>query len=411
MPEQSEHSPLDLAEGDPFGPHNLPYGVFSTADEPGRRRLGVRIGDHVLDAGAAAHTLGSPYAALLAQPSLNALLAAGRTAWRDVRRALTAWVTVPAHRADIEPLLHPLADVTLHLPYEVADYVDFYASEHHATNVGRIFRPDGEPLTPNWKHLPIGYHGRSGTVVVSGTEIVRPAGQRKTPADATPVFGPSVKLDIEAEVGFLVGTPSEMGRPVGLADFRDHVFGLTLLNDWSARDVQAWEYVPLGPFLGKSFATSVSAWVTPLEALDAARVDPPARDFPLLPYLDDSAEEEPGGFDLRITVRINGEVVAEPPFSTMYWTAAQQLAHMTVNGASLRTGDLYGSGTVSGPEVHQRGSLLELTWNGQEPLELSDGKRTFLEDGDEVTLTAWAPGPDGVKVALGEVTGRITPAR
>ncbi|MFJ8589118.1 fumarylacetoacetase [Streptomyces sp. NPDC093595] len=411
MPEQSEHSPLDLAEGDPFGPHNLPYGVFSTADEPGRRRLGVRIGDHVLDAGAAAHTLGSPYAALLAQPSLNALLAAGRTAWRDVRRALTAWVTVPAHRADIEPLLHPLADVTLHLPYEVADYVDFYASEHHATNVGRIFRPDGEPLTPNWKHLPIGYHGRSGTVVVSGTEIVRPAGQRKTPADATPVFGPSVKLDIEAEVGFLVGTPSEMGRPVGLADFRDHVFGLTLLNDWSARDVQAWEYVPLGPFLGKSFATSVSAWVTPLEALDAARVGPPARDFPLLPYLDDSAEEEPGGFDLRITVRINGEVVAEPPFSTMYWTAAQQLAHMTVNGASLRTGDLYGSGTVSGPEVHQRGSLLELTWNGQEPLELSDGKRTFLEDGDEVTLTAWAPGPDGVKVALGEVTGRVTPAR
>ncbi|MFJ8650458.1 fumarylacetoacetase [Streptomyces sp. NPDC093546] len=412
MPEQSEqHSPLDLAEGDPFGPHNLPYGVFSTADEPGRRRLGVRVGDHVLDAGAAAHALGSPYAALLAQPSLNPLLAAGRTAWRDVRRALTAWVTVPAHRADIEPLLHPLADVTLHLPYEVADYVDFYASEHHATNVGRMFRPDGEPLTPNWKHLPIGYHGRSGTVVVSGTEITRPSGQRKAPADPAPVFGPSVKLDIEAEVGFLVGTPSGLGEPVGLGDFRDHVFGLTLLNDWSARDIQAWEYVPLGPFLGKSFATSVSAWVTPLEALDAARVAPPARDFPLLPYLDDSAEEEPGGFELHITVRINGEVVAEPPFATMYWTAAQQLAHMTVNGASLRTGDLYGSGTVSGPEVHQRGSLLELTWNGQEPIELSTGKRTFLEDGDEVTITAWAPGPDGVKVALGEVTGRIASAR
>ncbi|MGA5422890.1 fumarylacetoacetase [Streptomyces lavendulocolor] len=407
MPEQS---PLDLAEGDPFGPHNLPYGVFTTADEPGRRRLGVRIGDHVLDAGAAAHALGSPYAALLARPSLNPLLAAGRTAWRDVRRALTAWVTVPAHRPDIEPLLHPLGEVTLHLPYEVADYVDFYASEHHATNVGRIFRPDGEPLTPNWKHLPIGYHGRSGTVVVSGTDITRPAGQRKAPADPAPVFGPSVKLDIEAEVGFLVGTPSELGRPVPLASFRDHVFGLTLLNDWSARDVQAWEYVPLGPFLGKSFATSVSAWVTPLEALDAARVAPPARDFPLLPYLDDSSDEEPGGFDLRITVRINGETVSEPPFSSMYWTAAQQLAHMTVNGASLRTGDLFGSGTVSGPEVHQRGSLLELTWNGQEPLELSTGKRTFLEDGDEVTLTAWAPGPDGTKVGLGEVTGRIVPA-
>ncbi|MFD5765273.1 fumarylacetoacetase [Streptomyces sp. NPDC127049] len=406
----SEPSPLDLAEGDPFGPHNLPYGVFTTADEPGHRRLGVRIGGHVLDAGAAAHALGSPYASLLAQPSLDPLLAAGRTTWRDVRRALTAWVTVPAHRAEIEPLLHPLDAVTLHLPYTVADYVDFYASEHHATNVGRMFRPDGEPLTPNWKHLPIGYHGRAGTVVVSGTDVVRPSGQRKTPADAAPVFGPSVKLDIEAEVGFLVGTPSELGRPVPLAAFRDHVFGLTLLNDWSARDVQAWEYVPLGPFLGKSFQTSVSAWVTPLEALDAARTAPPARDFPLLPYLDDAAEEEPGGFDVRISVEINGEVVAEPPFSTMYWTAAQQLAHMTVNGASLRTGDLYGSGTVSGPEVGQRGSLLELTWNGRDAIELAGGKRTFLEDGDEVVLTAWAPGPDGTKVGLGEVRGRIAPS-
>ncbi|MEK9521346.1 fumarylacetoacetase [Streptomyces sp. adm13(2018)] len=405
-----EHSPLDLTEGDPFGPHNLPYGVFSTADEPGRRRLGVRIGGHVLDAGAAAHALGSPYAALLDRPSLNPLLAAGRTAWRDVRRALTAWVTVPAHRADIEPLLHPLDAVTLHLPYEVADYVDFYASEHHATNVGRIFRPDGDALTPNWKHLPIGYHGRAGTVVVSGTDVVRPSGQRKAPADPAPVFGPSVKLDIEAEVGFLVGTPSELGRPVPLADFREHVFGLTLLNDWSARDVQAWEYVPLGPFLGKSFQTSVAAWVTPLEALDAARTAPPARDLPLLPYLDDAGEEEQGGFDVRITVEINGEVVAEPPFSTMYWTAAQQLAHMTVNGASLRTGDLYGSGTVSGPEVNQRGSLLELTWNGRDAIELAGGKRTFLEDGDEVVLTAWAPGPDGTRVGLGEVRGRIVPA-
>ncbi|KUH35947.1 MULTISPECIES: fumarylacetoacetase [Streptomyces] len=410
MPEQPEQSPLDLAEGDPFGPHNLPYGVFSTAGEPGRRRVGVRIGGHVLDAGAAAHALGSPYADLLAQPTLNPLMAAGRRVWRDVRRALTAWLTSPAHRADVEPLLHPLDAVTLHLPFEVADYVDFYASEHHASNVGRMFRPDGEPLTPNWKHLPIGYHGRSGTVVVSGTDVVRPRGQRKAPADAAPVFGPSGKLDIEAEVGFVVGTPSELGRPVALGDFREHVFGLTLLNDWSARDVQAWEYVPLGPFLGKSFATSVSAWVTPLEALDAARVAPPGRDLPLLPYLDDAAEEEQGGFDLHLTVRINGEVVAEPPFSTMYWTAAQQLAHMTVNGASLRTGDLYGSGTVSGPEPHQRGSLLELTWNGRDALELAGGKRTFLEDGDVVTLTAWAPGPDGTKVGLGEVTGRVTPA-
>ncbi|MFF9895836.1 fumarylacetoacetase [Streptomyces longispororuber] len=459
----SEQNPLDLPEGDPFGPHNLPYGVFTPAGStsgpgapaPGSasgpaaasgapagagvadgagapagagvaggaggagtadgRRVGVRIGSYVLDAGAAAAALGSPYVSLLAQPTLNPLLAAGRRTWSDVRRALTAWVTVPAHRDVIRPLLHPLSDVTLHLPFDVADYVDFYASEHHASNLGRMFRPDSPtPLTPNWKHLPIGYHGRSGTVVVSGTDVVRPTGQRKTPADTAPVFGPSVKLDIEAEVGFVVGKPSTPGTPVPLADFREHVFGLCLLNDWSARDIQAWEYVPLGPFLGKSFATSVSAWVTPLEALDTARVAPPERTEPLLPYLDDSAEtasDEPGGYDLRITVTLNGEVVSSPPFSTVYWTAAQQLAHMTVNGASLRTGDLYGSGTVSGPSPDQFGSLIELTWNGRDPLELPSGKRTFLEDGDVVTLSAWAPGPGGTRVGLGEVTGRIASAR
>ncbi|SOD84508.1 fumarylacetoacetase [Streptomyces sp. Ag109_G2-15] len=400
--------PFDVPEGDPFGPHNLPYGVFSPSGST-ERRVGVRLGDHVLDAGAAAAALGSPYVSLLAQPTLTPLLAAGRTAWSDVRRALTAWVTVPSHRTAIEPLFHPLSSVTLHLPFEVADYVDFYASENHAGNVGQIFRPDAEDsLTPNWKHLPIGYHGRSGTVVVSGTEVVRPSGQRKGPGDPAPVFGPSIRLDIEAEVGFVVGAPSEQGTPVALGDFREHVFGLCLLNDWSARDIQAWEYVPLGPFLGKSFATSVSAWITPLEALEHARVAPPERTHPLLPYLDDSAPEiEPGGYDLRISVAINGHVVSEPPFSSMYWTAAQQLAHMTVNGASLRTGDLYGSGTVSGPAENQRGSLLELTWNGRDPLELPDGKRTFLEDGDVVTLSAWAPGADGGRVGLGEVSGRV----
>ncbi|MET8645171.1 fumarylacetoacetase [Streptomyces sp. NPDC004675] len=401
--------PFDVPEGDPFGPHNLPYGVFSPSGSD-ERSVGVRLGDHVLDAGAAAHALGSPYASLLARPSLGPLLAAGRTAWSDVRRALTAWVTVPAHRETVEPLLHPLSEVTLHLPFEVADYVDFYSSENHSRNVGQIFRPDAaDSLTPNWKHLPIGYHGRAGTVVVSGTDVVRPRGQRKAPTDPAPVFGPSVRLDIEAEVGFVVGVPSQLGESVPLSAFRDHVFGLCLLNDWSARDIQAWEYVPLGPFLGKSFATSVSAWITPLDALEEARTAPPERTHPLLPYLDD-AQEEPAGYDLRISVAINGHVVSEPPFSTMYWTAAQQLAHMTVNGASLRTGDLYGSGTVSGPTEGERGSLLELTWNGRDPLELPDGKRAFLEDGDVVTLTAWAPGPDGTRVGLGEVTGRVVPS-
>ncbi|WP_030022216.1 fumarylacetoacetase [Streptomyces monomycini] len=396
----SEHHPLDLPEDHPFGPHTLPYGVFSTADEPTRHRIGVRHGDHVLDLDALATTSGSPHAALLTAPTLNPLLAAGRDVWQAVREAVRTAVTDPAQRATTEALLIPLDAVTLHLPFEVADYVDFYASEHHATNVGRIFRPNADALTPNWKHLPIGYHGRAGTVVVSGTPVVRPSGQRKAPADAAPTFGPSRRLDIEAEIGFVVGTPSALGEPVGLAGFRDHVFGVCLVNDWSARDIQAWEYVPLGPFLGKSFATSVSAWITPLDALDHARTAPPARDVPVLPYLDDS-DAEPGGIDLRIQVDINGETVARPPFSAMYWTAAQQLTHMTVNGASLRTGDLYASGTVSGPEPDQLGCLLELT----------QGKGPFLEDGDEVTLTAWAPGPDGSRVGLGEVTGRIRPAR
>ena len=399
--------PFDVPEGDPFGSHNLPYGVFSV---PGtvERTVGVRLGDHVLDAGAAAQALGSPHAPLLTQPTLNPLLAAGREEWARVRRALVSWVT--ERREEIEGFFRPLSSVKLHLPFEVADYVDFYSSENHARNVGQIFRPDAaDSLTPNWKHLPIGYHGRSGTVVVSGTDVVRPSGQRKAATDPAPVFGPSVRLDIEAEVGFVVGVPTALGEPVALGDFREHVFGLCLLNDWSARDIQAWEYVPLGPFLGKSFATSVSAWITPLEALEHARVAPPERTHALLPYLED-AETEPAGYDLRISVAINGHVVSEPPFSTMYWTAAQQLAQMTVNGASLRTGDLYGSGTVSGPEPGQRGSLLELTWNGRDPLELPEGKRTFLEDGDVVTLTAWAPGAGGSRVGLGEVVGRIVTA-
>ncbi|MFI6344706.1 fumarylacetoacetase [Streptomyces sp. NPDC050560] len=415
---EREDNPFELPADDPYGPHNLPYGVFSPAGS-NERRIGVRIGDHVLDAGAAAGALGSPYGHLLGHRDLGPLLAAGRTAWSDVRRTLTDWVTAPRHRARLRPLLHPLSEVALHLPFDVADYVDYYSSEHHARNLGTIFRPDNpEPLMPNWKHLPTGYHGRAGTVVVSGTDVVRPSGQRRAPGAEAPSFGPSTRLDIEAEVGFVVGVPSRQGVPVPLADFREHVFGLCLLNDWSARDIQAWEYVPLGPYLGKSFATSVAAWITPLEALDAARVAPPERSHPLLPYLDDSADDSagsgaggPGGYDLRMSVRLNGEEISRPPFATMYWTAAQQLAHMAVGGARLRTGDLYGSGTVSGPGADERGSLIELTWNGRDPLTLADGTtRAFLEDGDEVTLTGWAPGADGTRIGLGEVTGRIVAA-
>ncbi|SEM30654.1 fumarylacetoacetase [Streptacidiphilus jiangxiensis] len=402
---------LDLPADTLFGIDNLPYGVFSTADDPQRRRLGVAIGTWVLDAGAAARAVGSPDP-LLEAPSLDPLLAAGRPAWTRVREALTRWLSDPAFRTVVEPCLVPAEGVALHLPFTVGDYVDFYASEHHASNLGRIFRPGSEPLTPNWKHLPIGYHGRSGTVVVSGTPVVRPNGQRKAPTDAAPTFGPSRRLDIEAEVGFVVGAASELGTPVAQEDFAEHVFGVCLVNDWSARDIQAWEYVPLGPFLGKSFATSVSPWIVPLDALPAARVAPPTRDVEPLPYLDDRDAKQPWGLDLAMEVRVNGSLISRPPFAGMYWTAAQQLAHMTVNGASVRPGDLFASGTVSGPDRGTEGALIELTWNGERPVTLDDGTtRSFLDDGDEVTITATAPGRDGGRIGFGEVTGRILPAR
>ena len=400
---------LGLSPDDPYGLHNLPYGSFSTADSP-PARIGVAVGGHVLDLTAAAERLLPAHAPALAGGTLDGLLTAGPQAWSEVRAALTDWLTDEQHRPVVEPLLVPVEQVVLRLPFTVADYVDFYASEHHATNVGRMFRPDAEPLTPNWKHLPIGYHGRAGTVVVSGTPVVRPSGQRRTP-EGDVVCGPSTRLDIEAEVGFVVGAPSELGTPVPLRDFDQHVFGVCVVNDWSARDVQAWEYVPLGPFLGKSFATSVSPWVVPLAALAHARRRPPVREPALLPYLDDS-DAEPWGLDLALEVRLNGQVVSRPPFATMYWTPAQMLAHMTVNGASLRTGDLFASGTVSGPDVDQRGSLLELSWGGRDPITLADGStRTFLEDGDEVVISASAPGPDGGRLALGEVHGTIHVAR
>ncbi|WP_159943446.1 MULTISPECIES: fumarylacetoacetase [unclassified Nocardiopsis] len=399
---------LDPVPDAPFGLATLPYGVFSTGADPAPR-TGVAVGEYVLDLGAAARALDAPFADTVARPNLDALLAAGRPVWEAVRAALTDWLTDPARAAAVRPHLVERSSARLHLPFTVADYVDFYASEHHATNVGRIFRPEQEPLTPNWKHLPIGYHGRAGTVVVSGTDIVRPVGQRRPPGAPAPLFGPSTRLDIEAEVGFVVGTGTRMGERVGADSLADHVFGVFLLNDWSARDLQAWEYVPLGPFLGKSFATSVSPWVVPLAALEAARVAPPAQDPEPLPYL---RTGQPWGLDLRLEVRVNGHVVSRPPFAQMYWTAAQQLAHMTVNGASLRTGDVYASGTVSGPEPDQRGCLLELTWGGKQPLRLSDGtERAFLEDGDEVAITATAPGADGALVHFGEVTGRVLPAR
>ncbi|NYJ07335.1 fumarylacetoacetase [Petropleomorpha daqingensis] len=390
---------LELPEDTGFGLANLPFGVFSCRGRV--MRTGIAVGDAVLDLG------GLTEDPLHLSGSLNELMALGPRAWRELREQVTDWLTQPSCRRVVEPHLIPQAEVRMHRPFEVADYVDFYSSQHHAENLGRILRPGTPPLPANWKHLPVGYHGRAGTVDVSGTPVVRPCGQRRDGDDVT--FGPTRRLDIEAEVGFVVGMPSEPGTSVPVAALPEHVFGVCLVNDWSARDLQAWEYVPLGPFLGKSFLTSVSPWVVPLAALDAARVAPPPRDVPLQPYLQDDA---PWGLDLTLEVRLNGEVVSRPPFASMYWTPAQQLAHLTVNGASLRTGDLFASGTVSGPERDQRGSLIELCEGGADPLTLADGTtRTFLEDGDVVTITATAPGADGSRISFGEVTGQVMPAR
>ena len=405
---------LDLPAHHPFGVHNLPYGVFSTGGAD--RRVGVRVGEHVLDLAACAERAGMESAAVWRAGSLNPFLDLGREAWASGRTWLVEQLTNEAHRDAVQPHLLPVADVTMHLPIEVADYVDFYASEHHATNVGRMFRPDSEPLTPNWRHLPIGYHGRSGTVVVSGTDVLRPHGQRKRPTDPAPVFGPSIRLDIEAELGFVVGGGTRLGEPVALADADDHLFGVVLLNDWSARDLQAWEYVPLGPFLGKSFATSISPWVVTTDALRTARVALPGQDPAPLPYLRGEVTADGAGtaygLDVHVEVDWNGTVVSRPEFREMYWSPAQMLAHMTVNGATLRSGDLFGSGTISGPAEDTRGCFLELTWSGAQPLTLGDGsRRTFLEDGDTITLTATAPGLDGSVIGFGECVGTVRPPR
>ena len=386
---------IGIPAGSPFGTANLPYGVFSAAgSEP---RVGVRVGESVVDLAAA---LGDD---VFARPSLNAFMAQGYDRWAEVRRQVTELVSgdVP------DEAVRAVADVTMHLPVEIADYVDFYASEHHASNLGRLFRPNAEPLMPNWKHLPVGYHGRAGTVVVSGTDIVRPCGQRKAPDEDTPTFGECRRLDIEAELGFIVGSGSPLGCVVSTKDFPRHVFGAVLVNDWSARDIQAWEYVPLGPFLGKSFATSISPWVVPLLALEAARVPTPAQEPKPLPYLQ---EREPWGLDIDLSVRWNGQEVTRPPYREMYWSPAQMLAHMTVNGASSRTGDLYASGTISGPRKEQRGAFIELTWGGTEPVQVGGEERSFLLDGDEVAISATAPGTDGSRIGFGEVRGRILPA-
>jgi fumarylacetoacetase len=384
-----------VPEGSDFPFENLPFGVFRPRDE--EARVGVRIGDNVVDLLAAGIDLD-----LTARSSLNVLMASGRG---GAVRSRVAELLVGPERADV---LLPIDEVQVLLPVDVVDYVDFYSSLHHATNVGRIIRPDAEPLLPNWRHLPVAYHGRARTVVVSGTPVVRPEGLIPQ-GDGPPRLMPTQALDIELEVGFLVGGPPATRIEPDHTD--RHIFGAVLLNDWSARDIQAFEYQPLGPHLAKSFATTISPWVVTFDALRPFLVEPPVQDPVPDPYLRAAL---PWGLDLELAVDLNGEQIAATNFREMYWTFAQQLAHLTVNGAFTGAGDLFGSGTVSGPTKGERGSLIELTWRGAEPLNLADGStRTFLEDGDSVTLRGWCGGGDQPRIGFGEATGTIvaTPER
>ena len=365
-----------------FGLDNLPYGAISRAGEP---ELVTRLGDDAVPLAPFEREAGLPEGTL-SGPVLNPLLALGPDAWAALRGTLQERLQDP-------PELIPLAEAEPRLPLAIGDYVDFYSSLEHASNLGRIFRPDSEPLLPNWRELPVGYHGRAGSVVVSGTPVRRPQGQ--LPTDGRPTFGPSTRLDIELELGFVTGPP---GTRIGTANAAEHVFGFVLVNDWSARDIQRWEYVPLGPFLGKSFATSISPWITPLAALEPHRVPAPPQDPEPLEYL---RTEGDWALDIELEVELNGTIVSRTNARGLYWTFPQQLAHATVNGAPVRPGDLFASGTISGADPGTMGSLIELTWGGRDPLE---GGRTFLEDGDTVVLRGAAG-----DISLGEVSGTIHP--
>lgn len=379
-----------------FGRAGLPYGVFSVPGRLDTPRVGVAIDDRIIDL---ASLFGDP---VFASPSLEPFMAQGRESWTSTRARLKAAVNA----GDIDAHLVAASDAVMHLPFTVTDFVDFNSSRQHAANTGRILRPNDEPVRPNWLRMPVGYHGRSATVVVSGTPVTRPHGQRVLESGEV-VFAATEKLDVEAEIGFVVGRDSVMGEPVEADAFADHVFGAVLVLDWSARDIQAYEYVPLGPFLGKSFATTISPWVYPLEALEPARVASPEQHPTPAGYLHTDGD---WGFDVRLEFSLNGSTISRPRFDAMYWTPPQQLAHLTANGARVRTGDLFASGTVSDDD--EFGSLLELTVNGTRQLALPDGsRRGYLADGDEVTLSARVHTADGAEHFMGAASGVVLPAR
>ncbi len=405
-----------------FPIQNLPYGIFRPrpGDLP---RAGVAIGDHVLDLGAleSAGLLDTPALrgrGAFGQPALNDFMALGRRAWREAREAISRLLRhdEPALRDNAglrASALVPMAGAELLLPAAIGDYTDFYSSREHATNVGVMMRGPDNALQPNWLHLPVAYHGRASSVVVSGTDVRRPRGQTKAENAAAPTFGPTRALDFELEMGFFVGPGNALGQPIPIEQAPEHIFGLVLVNDWSARDVQRWEYVPLGPFLAKNFATTISPWVVTLDALEPFRTPGPKQDPEPLPYL-----RSPGDWAFGINLEVllqtatmdRPHVLCRSNAKHLYWNVCQQLAHHAVNGCNLRAGDLLASGTISGPTPDSYGSLLELAWKGTKPIELPDGeRRVFLQDGDRVTLAGWCQGP-GYRVGFGEATGRVLPA-
>jgi fumarylacetoacetase len=410
---------IEVSPESHFPIQNLPYGVFRPKDG-GPARVGVAIGDWVLDLAALAEaglldTSLPAGRAYFDQPVLNAFMAAGRPTWVEARAAVQELLDAQnaTLRDDAElrgRVLRPQAAVEMRLPCAIGDYTDFYSSREHATNVGIMFRGRENALMPNWLHLPVAYHGRASSIVVSGTPVTRPSGQTKADDAEGPSFGPSRLLDFELEMGFFVGPGNELGRPVPVEEAADHIFGLVLVNDWSARDIQKWEYQPLGPFLAKNFATTISPWVVTLEALAPFRCPGPAQEPPPLPYLQSSG---PWAYDIHLEVGLQSrqmdelQVIGRSNFRYLYWNMLQQLAHHTVTGCNLRPGDLLASGTISGPTPDSWGSLLELAWRGERPLTLAGGeKRKFLEDGDTVVLTGWCQG-EGYRVGFGEARGRI----
>jgi fumarylacetoacetase len=415
-----------------FPIQNLPFGVYRRRQSGESPRVGIAIGDQILDVSACARagelTGAAEAAAACSEPSLNRLMQLGRDHWSALRTQVSALLAVdsPAYQRNprtIEGCLVPMTEAELYLPARIGDYSDFYASVYHATNVGSMFRPDN-PLLPNYKWVPIGYHGRASSIVISGTPVRRPCGQLKEAGAESPRYAASRALDYEAEIGCFVGPGNALGEPIPIALAEEHLFGLALVNDWSARDIQTWEYQPLGPFLAKSFGTSVSPWVVTFDALEPYRVPAfrrPDEDPSPLPYLDSESTRSQGGIDVILEVFLSSERMRQsalPPLrvsrsrgSELYWTMAQMLTHHTSNGCNLRPGDLFASGTVSGSTKDARGCLLELTWRGAEPLALPNGEtRKFLEDGDEVILRAFCERPGWVRIGFGECSGTVLPA-